>query len=252
MTAIRVEDGRRPGVRLLTFDRPQARNAFDTTMYTELTAALRAALADDTVRVVVLTGAGSAFSAGQDLAELAALAEQHGSGRAAPNGFPQLLELLASFGKPLVAAVNGAAVGFGCTLLPHCDVVLVGHSARLRVPFAEFGVPPEAASSYLLPQRMGWQRAAVMLLTGDWVTATQAVEWGLALACHPDEQLLDAALDLAGRIARAGTAALATVKRAMLAWQAPQVTTALAAENAAYAETLGAATADAIRLAGSR
>ena len=141
----------RPGVRLLTLNRPQALNAFDSPLYRAAGTALDAARADDTVKVVVVTGAGRAFSSGQDLEEMARLA----AGEATDSGFPVLLEALQGFDKPLVAAVNGAAVGIGFTMLPHCDIVVAAESARFRTPFAEMGVPPEAASSLLFQEPSG-------------------------------------------------------------------------------------------------
>jgi len=166
---IEVEEAA-PGVRVIAFNRPAVRNAFDTAMYQEVTAALRAADGDETVGAVVLTGRGTAFTSGQDLAEMAAIAT--GTAVAgAGQGFMGLLECLIDLSVPLLAAVNGVAVGLGFTLLPHCNLVLVDAGARLRVPFAELGVPPEAASSVLFPAVMGWQQAARVLLTSDWVSA---------------------------------------------------------------------------------
>ncbi len=141
---IDVEDD--AGVRLVTFDRPEARNAFDTAMYVAVTGALSAALADDGIRSVVVTGRGKAFTAGQDLREMAAMATGDG-GPAAGSGFQGLMDAVVSFDKPLLAAVNGVGVGLGCTLLAHVDLVLMDERARLRAPFTELGVPPEAASS---------------------------------------------------------------------------------------------------------
>lgn len=241
------------GVRLVTFDRPEARNAFDTAMYSGAAAALDDAAKDDSVRVVVLTGAGKAFTAGQDLRELAALAEASAGGAgsdgasdgvldAASAGFPALLEAVGRFDKPLIAAVNGAAVGLGFTLLAHADLVFVAESARLRVPFAEYGVPPEAASSYLFPQRLGWQRAASVLFTGDWVSAREAVEWGIALRACPDDQLRAETLAEAARIARASVPALRGIKRLMQAWQQPLIQAALDSEADGYATQLGTTT----------
>lgn len=228
------------GVRLITFDRPEARNAFTSAMYDELTAAITDAGADDSVRVVVLTGAGTVFTAGQDLNELADLATRRADGTdVGHHGFPDLLAAIARFDKPLIAAVNGPAVGFGFTLLGHVDLVYLAESARLRVPFAQYAVPPEAASSYLFPQRLGWQRAAAVLFTGDWVSAHEALEWGLALAVCPDDELLATTLAEATRIATASTDALRGIKRLMQAWQHQHVEAALAAESDAYATGLG-------------
>ena len=161
MSRVEIEEGA-PGVRVIAFNRPEVRNAFDTAMYQAVTAALRAADSDEAVGAVVLTGRGSAFTSGQDLAEMAAIATGtavEGAGQ----GFMGLLDCLVDLSVPLLAAVNGVAVGLGFTLLPHCNLVLVDAGARLRVPFAELGVPPEAASSVLFPALMGWQRAAQVL-----------------------------------------------------------------------------------------
>ena len=183
----------------------------------------------------MLTGAGRAFSAGQDLAEMARLA----AGEDLDSGFPALLEALQAFDKPLVAAVNGVAVGIGFTLLPHCDLVLVTESARFRTPFAAMGVPPEAASSYLFPARMGWQRAAEVLFTSPWLDAAEAVACGIALRVAPPARLLDEALDLATTVATAPLAALRAIKGTMLAGRADAVAAARAREEAAFARVLG-------------
>jgi enoyl-CoA hydratase/carnithine racemase len=187
--------------------------------------------------VVVLTGEGRAFSAGQDLKEMARLA----AGESVESGFPDLLDALQRFDKPLVAAVNGLGIGIGFTILPHCDLVLVSTEARFRVPFAELGVPPEAASSYLFPARMGWQRAAEVLFTSDWVSAEEAVACGMALRTCAPTALHDDALALAARIATAPLAALVAIKSAMLAARAEAVVAARAHEEAAFAELLGSA-----------
>jgi enoyl-CoA hydratase/carnithine racemase len=229
-----ADDG---AVRLITMDRPEALNAFDAELYRSLAAALDDARADDSVHVVVLTGVGRAFSAGQDLKEMAKLA----AGEPADAGFPVLLEAVQAFDKPLIAAVNGFAIGIGFTLLPHCDLVLVAESSRFRTPFAEMGVPPEAASSFLFPARMGWQRAAFVLFTSTWLDAEQAVEYGIAFARYPDDELLAGALELARSIAVAPLPALRAIKRAMMAAQAPAIVAARAREEAAFAELLGGA-----------
>lgn len=215
MARIEIADAA-PGVRVLTFNRPEVRNAFDTKTYLELTAALRAADADETVGAVVLTGSDGAFTSGADLSEMAALAtgaKVEGSDR----GFQGFLDCLGDIGVPLLAAVNGVAVGLGFTMLAHCDLVLVDRDARLRVPFTELGVPPEAASSFLFPAVMGWQRAARVLLTSDWVGAEELVELGLALrVCEPGAVTAET-VALAARIAslaRPSTRAVVSLMRA--------------------------------------
>jgi len=181
-------------VRLLTLDRPEALNAFDNALYDATAAALNEAAADDEVAVVVITGSGRAFSAGQDLVEMAELAAGMGipgpeaepeSLKGVVSGFPGLLDALQSFPKPLMAAVNGLGLGIGFTMLAHCDLVLIAEGARLKTPFTSLGVAPEAASSLLFPVRMGWQQAARVLFTSDWISAAEAVELGIALRVCP-------------------------------------------------------------------
>jgi len=236
---IEVEEAA-PGVRVIAFNRPEVRNAFDTAMYHDVTAALRAADSDETVCAVVLTGRGTAFTSGQDLAEMAAIATGtavEGAGQ----GFMGLLDCLLDMSVPLLAAVNGVAVGLGFTLLPHCNLVLVDAGARLRVPFAELGVPPEAASSLLFPALMGWQQAARVLLTSDWVSAPELVELGLALKVCDAGTVLDETVALAARVAvhpRSATRASSSLVRAA---RRDAVLEANRREQGAFAHLLGAA-----------
>ena len=145
-----IED--RGRVRILTLDRPGALNAFNDDLYDAVRDALQAAAEAPDVAVVLLTGRGHAFTAGQDLGELAQ-PRRHEDGKA--HGFPPFIATLEAFPKPLLAAVNGLAVGIGLTLLPHCDVVLVAEEARLRAPFISLGVTVEAGNSLLLPATIG-------------------------------------------------------------------------------------------------
>lgn len=238
MSRIEVADG--AGVRVITFDRPEVRNAFDTAMYLEVTEALRSADTDEAVGAVVLTGRGSAFTSGQDLAEMAAIAT--GTAVAgAGQGFMGLLATVTELAVPMLAAVNGVAVGLGFTILAHCDLVLVDEAARLRVPFAELGVPPEAASSYLFPARMGWQRAARVLLTSDWVSAAEVVELGLALRVCPAGTVLEETLVLAERIAAHPRPAIRAITSLLRAAQREQVLAANRREQIAFAQLLGGA-----------
>jgi enoyl-CoA hydratase/carnithine racemase len=235
------------GVRVITFNRPEMRNAFDSAMYREVTQALRDADRDESVGAVVLTGRGSAFSSGQDLGEMAAIATGTAT-EGAGLGFMELIETLTQLSVPLLAAVNGVAVGLGFTILAHCDVVLVDASARLRVPFAELGVPAEAASSVLFPARMGWQQAARLLLTSDWVTAHEAVDLGMALQVCPDGTALTETVALAARIAAHPRPATRAITRLLRAGQQDLIRAANQREQAAFAQLLGGA-ADAGALA---
>ncbi len=232
-----IDDG---AVRVIRFNRPEARNAFNFAMYDTVTRALLDAAGTDACHVVVLTGTGSSFCAGQDLKEMARLV----TGEASPDaalGFPGFLDALQAFEKPLLAAVNGVGVGLGFTMLPHCDLVFMAGDARLRVPFAELGVPPEAASSYTFPKTMGWQRAARLLFTGDWLTAPDAVDAGVALASFPAASLLDETLTVARAIAAMPTAAVMASKRLLLATRNAEVSAARRREDAGFAELLGTA-----------
>jgi enoyl-CoA hydratase/carnithine racemase len=230
--------GRDGGVCVLTLNRPEQRNAFTIGLYGALTAALYAADEDRSVGAVVLTGAGSAFSSGTDLAELAEVAAGR-SPEGAAEAFPGLLDALARIDVPLVAAVNGPGVGLGLTILPYCDLVYVARSARLRAPFAQMGVPPEAGSSYLLAARMGWQRAAACLLVGGWLSAEDAVSAGLATEVCPDGEVLARATEAAHRIAESPPEATRRIKALMQAAQADAVAGARAREEHAYAELFG-------------
>ena len=236
MSRVETEDAA-AGVRVVAFDRPEVRNAFDTAMYEEVTGALRAADADEAVGAVVLTGRGTAFTSGQDLAEMAAIATGtavEGAGR----GFMGLLDSLCDIAVPLLAAVNGVAVGLGFTLLAHCDLVLVDTRARLRVPFAELGVPAEAASSLLFPAAMGWQQAARVLLTSDWVGAGELVGLGLALAECAEGTVLDETVALAARVAAHPRSATRAITSLMRAARRDAVVEANRREQGAYAALL--------------
>lgn len=237
MGVVEIEDGDGDGVRVVTFHRPEVRNAFDFAMYRAATAALVEATADDAVRAVVLTGAGGSFSSGQDLKEMAAIAAGQGP-PGVETGFRGMLDAVAACTTPLLAAVTGSAVGLGFTLLAHCDLVLVAESARLRVPFTELGVPAEAASSYLFPMRMGWQQAARVLLTGDWVSGTEAVDLGIALRACPEDRVLQETVRLARRIAALPPASVQAIKRLMWDAHAGAVAAARAREDDAFRHAL--------------
>lgn len=234
-----VELATADGVAVITLNRPERKNAFDRRQYDDLAAHLDAVAADENLRVAVITGAGAAFSSGQDLKEMAELAGQAASGSATGNGgttgFTVLLDALQRFPKPLVAAVNGVAVGIGMTILPYCDIVLVAESARLRVPFSELGVPPEAGSSVLFAELIGWQRAAELLLTSRWIDATEAVDIGLALRRCADAEVLVEATALAREIASKSPYSTRVIKELMVAGRGSRSSDARAREEALFA-----------------
>lgn len=223
-------------VRVLTFDRPEKLHALDAGLADRATAALGAAGSDASVGAVVLTGSGRAFSAGVDLDHLAAI----GAGTESSRHTIDFNEAVRHFPKPLIAAVNGMAVGVGCTMCLHVDLVVAGTSARFRTPFTKIGVAPEIGSSWLLPQQIGHQRASWMLLSSEWVDAPTAVDWGLAFEEVADERLLDRAVELAGTIAANGAEAVAAAKRTVRAWRLPSIEAAEVVENAEFRALLGA------------
>jgi enoyl-CoA hydratase/carnithine racemase len=231
-----VDDAR---VRVITLHRPDALNAFNEDLYHGAADALRDAAARDDVACVVITGAGRAFSAGQDLGEMAQI-ETATAGDGRERGFPAFVDTLAAFPKPALAAVNGVGVGIGMTMLLHCDIVLIAEGARLRAPFVPLGVVPEAASSLLMPVLMGPQRAAIALYLGDWITAAEAVECGLALRAVPADQLLDDTLALARRIAAMPVAALVETKHLVIAARIDAIRAARAREDRVFVEMVGA------------
>ncbi|MBS1105901.1 MAG: hypothetical protein H6Q91_1403 [Deltaproteobacteria bacterium] len=233
MPRTRVLEALEDGVLLLTLNRPERKNAFDETMWREARDALADALADDAVRAVIVTGAGEAFSAGQDLGQMAARPDDE------PPGFPGFMDRLTAFDKPLLAAVNGVGVGIGLTMLLHCDVVWMAEQARLRAPFVPLGVVPEAASSYLLPLQLGHQRAAEMLFVAEWIDARRAVELGIATRVVPRAQLLPEMRALAMRIAAQPLGALRWTKRTLLAVRADGIRAARRREDAAFAVRIG-------------
>ena len=224
-------------VRVLTLNRPGALNAFNDALYTALGQALRAAAASADVAVVVITGEGRAFSAGQDLAELT---DGRSHEQRQVDGFGPFIQALESFPKPLIAAVNGLGIGIGMTMLPHCDLVLVSDAARLRAPFAALGLTAEAGSSLLLPQRMGWQAAAHALFSARWVDADEALRTGIAYRKIAAAELMDQALAMAEEIAAMPVASLVATKQLMLDARLPLSQAARAREDDAFGPLVGA------------
>ncbi|UCE85192.1 MAG: enoyl-CoA hydratase/isomerase family protein, partial [Deltaproteobacteria bacterium] len=208
-----VLEERHGGVAILAMNRPRQRNAFNNQMYREMREALDAARDDGSVGAVVITGAPGAFTAGQDLGEMAAAELSD----AREHGFAGFMDGVIGFDKPLLAAVNGVGVGLGLTLLLHCDVVYLAEDARLRPPFVTLGVVPEAASSYLLPAIVGFQRAAEVFYTAEWIDAARALELGIASRVYPAAELLPATVAQAERIAAQPLGALRHTKRLLLA-----------------------------------
>jgi enoyl-CoA hydratase/carnithine racemase len=166
------------GILTITFNRPERKNALSNVMYDKIADAMLAADADPAVRVILFEANGESFTAGNDIAEFAAVATGAAS-RADMKAF-RLLDALATATKPIVAAVQGNAVGVGCTMLFHCDLVYVAEDAKLSTPFVGLALVPEAASSVLIPARIGHVRAFSMFALGEVIEGQEAVAIGIA------------------------------------------------------------------------
>ena len=191
-----IEIEKSDGVCVLTLNRPDALNAFNQELWVAAADALTDAAEDDSVKCAVITGAGRAFTAGQDVAELS----NPETFRNQVPGYEIFIPVAEAFPKPLIAAVNGLGVGIGMTLLMHCDMVYISTDAKLKVPFITLGVTTEAAASLLMPQIMGWQRASEVLYTEPWLSAQDAVDSGLALKAVAPEDLMPTAMETANHI----------------------------------------------------
>lgn len=181
-----------PGVRVLTINRPEKKNALNLESYSALGAALQAADDDESVRAIILTGAGGSFSSGNDLNDFHRESD--------PTPALGLLRALVSVQTPLIAAVEGVAVGIGVTMLLHCDLAVTARSATFRMPFVPLGLTPEGGSTYLLPRIAGTKLAAELLLLGERFAADVAERAGLVNRVVPEGEALTAALALAVRL----------------------------------------------------
>lgn len=200
------------GVMTLTFARPDKKNAITDAMYGALADAMEAAASDPAVRVMLFESEGDAFTAGNDLMDFAAHNADGGTGQRHVGRF---LQALATADKPLVAAVAGRAVGIGVTLLLHCDLVYVAKAALLSAPFVNLAVVPEAASSLLMPARIGYTRAYALFALGETIDGETAAAWGLATEALDAVEVRGKARAAAEALARKPAGALAATKRLM-------------------------------------
>jgi enoyl-CoA hydratase/carnithine racemase len=201
------------GVLTLRLARPTKKNALHDAMYGVMAQALQQAQSDDAVRVVLLCAEGGDFTAGNDVADFAVAAA---SGRPmADMQVVRFLRALVELDKPMVAAVQGRAIGIGLTVLLHCDLVYVATDASLSAPFVSLALVPEAASSVLLPQRIGYQRAFAIFARGEKLSGPDAVTLGLANQALPATELQAHALAAAESLASQPTEALRATRRLM-------------------------------------
>jgi enoyl-CoA hydratase/carnithine racemase len=234
---LRITDADR--VRLITLDRPDALNAFNEALYDATTEALLEAAAAPHIAVAVLTGEGRAFSAGTDVIEMAQRTMDPGSFVVGTHGFPGLIDALADFPKPLLCAVNGMALGIGATLLGFADLVFMSSAARVRCPFTDLAVAPEAASSYLFPNLLGHQHATWLLLSSEWLSAAECERIGLAWRVCEPETLVTETFEVARKLAAKPMASLIETKRTIVATRRDAIEAARARENLAFKRLLG-------------
>jgi len=221
------------GILAVGFDRAQKRNALTAAMYEAMAQALADAEADDEVRVVLFHGSREVFTAGNDIEDFI---QRPPSGEDAP--VFRFLMSVARGTRPLVAAVNGPAIGLGTTLLLHCDLVFAAQDARFSMPFTQLGVVPEFGSSYLLPLVAGYQRAAELLLLGESFDAEKARDAGFVTSVLPPDQVLDAAWTAAQKIARLPKQPVRIARGLMKAAHREAVERALLAEGKHFRELL--------------
>jgi 2-(1,2-epoxy-1,2-dihydrophenyl)acetyl-CoA isomerase len=225
----------------ITLDRPEALNALTVPLKTELLAAFRAVARDRGVRAVVLTGAGRAFCAGQDLRE-----------RLAPDASPLAVEVRERFNpiiaamrgldQPIVGAINGVAAGAGASLAFACDIRIAAENASFVLAFGRIGLVPDSGATWLLPRLVGPAKAAELALLGESLSAADAERFGLVVRVVPPDALADEARAVATRLAALAPVASALTKRALgRAWD---VTLAEALEDEAYRQGVAGATAD--------
>jgi len=234
--AVRI--GLTDGVFRIEMARPEKKNALTAEMYRTMADALASADADPAVRVILISGAGGNFTAGNDLADFLEMPPMDES---AP--VYRFIEGFAKLQKPFVAAVEGVAVGVGTTMLLHCDLVYAGSGARFALPFANLGLTPEAASSLLLPLCIGHARAAEMLMLGEAFSAQVALETGIVNAVLPDAQVLDHAIERCRKLTTQPAASLRLTKQLMKRAQQALIRETMSVEAEVFRQRLVSAEA---------
>ncbi|CAB4562564.1 MAG: enoyl-CoA hydratase [Actinobacteria bacterium] len=216
---------------VLSFNRSAKMNALTRSMYSGLATGLNEAAGDFGIRAVILTSEGQHFTAGNDISDF-----MNNPPTSESSEVSQFLESLLNFPKPLIAAVNGNAVGVGTTMLLHCDVVVASSTAKFSMPFASLGLVPEAGSSFLFPQLVGYQRAARIFMTGESFDAPSAIEMGLVTSIDNDP--LNAAMKIAQLIAEQPPQAIINTKALLKARSHDAVAAVMKAEFEIFAMAL--------------
>lgn len=229
-----VENEVDEGILKLTLNRPEKKNALTREMYHCLAESLRTADRDDSVRVVLIRGAGDCFCSGNDIEDF-----QVGRDPDAKSPGMMFLEAISRFEKPLIAAVGGAAVGIGTTMLLHCDLVYASTNATFQVPFVNLGLCPEGGSSFLLPRMVGHQRASEMLLLGKPISALTAKKFGLVNCVYSNAEMMDEVFRHARRLAAQPPDALLLTKRLLKQPYHESILRTIGVEGRHFAERLG-------------
>ena len=218
MSSATILTSRSGGVARLTLNRPDKLNAFTRAMHAELREALTAAGTDPECRVVVLTGAGRAFSAGQDLADTGAAAgAPMDAGKMLEEAYNPLIKQINALEKPVIAAVNGIAAGAAANIAFACDLVYAARSASFLQAFARIGLMPDAGGTWVMPRLVGQARARGLAMLAEPLPAEQAEAWGLIWKCIDDDKFEAEIASIAGKLAAAPTYALALAKQALSA-----------------------------------
>jgi len=221
------------GVLQIRISRPEKKNALTSDMYAAMAQAMIQADKNEAVKVITITGSGDCFTSGNDVADF--LKRDTSSSDERPVG--TFLATIASLQKPLIAAVNGMAIGIGVTMLLHCDLVYAAESATFQMPFTNLGVVPEAASSQLLPQMVGYHRAAELMFFGERIDARRALEIGLVNAVCPVAELASLTASRASALAAKPASSVLATKTLMR--RAPESMAArMSLENAEFARLL--------------
>ncbi len=224
------------GVRVVTLNRPEKKNAISVELAEELTDALHRAAEDQTVRVVTIHGAGDAYCAGADMGVFLAIGRGEMDG---PKKVGELHRHLRAFPKPLIAAVHGQAVGMGVTLLPHYDMVYAADDASFMIPFVRLGLVLEFGSSFTLPRLIGRQRANELIMTGRPIDAQTAESWGLVNRVFPAAEMLDRVGRLAAGLAQLPPGAVAACKRLIRLGEEASLEDSIAREDETLAGLYG-------------
>ncbi|WP_036172403.1 enoyl-CoA hydratase [Massilia sp. 9096] len=231
-----IQTSKTDGILTIEFNRPERKNAITGAMYSTMAAALRDAEGDAGVRAILITGKPEIFTAGNDLDDFL---NNVGEGKMTEDRpVFQFMSALESSSKPVVAAVAGAAVGIGTTMLMHCDLVYAADTARFSMPFAQLGLCPEFASSLLVAQAAGYTRAAEKLLLGEAFGAQEAFEMGIVAKVLPSSELLAFAQRQAAKLVKLPPASIRTTKALMKRSRAALVKETIAAENERFSAML--------------